>query len=397
MFHSTKHAAIYQLTKFLKTRACESKSDSTHVSINDAAWRIPPEDLTQFYKLYSDAIQYFPLYIAEIVPQDIKPIFANFFFYPLSRPIDIDTITSIVKKIEWILTEIFGLKNDYTCIVSYKPSVRDNENDIEDFHILHFYFPYIVCEHIHHLILRRKFIEKYGDMYQSFDMKRQYLDICDCIENLDMVQPYLDSSHCIQNFDMEQVYLDSFDHIQYMYLSSAPGTHPYKILKIYNNDGLLARLQENIQMTVELLSLQNKNSLLIQPINGAKFYRYPVKTEIKDDCLPKINYDADIILKLLRMLKFREREDELIKISTILYYCHVTNTNENVNFYKIWEDWMQKMDHSVPMKIWEKCENYSYYYLTITNLYYYAHVDSPTLFEKIVNEDPSFKRYCSKN
>uniref|UniRef100_A0A6C0C5V5 C962R-like N-terminal AEP domain-containing protein n=1 Tax=viral metagenome TaxID=1070528 RepID=A0A6C0C5V5_9ZZZZ len=359
MFRSTKHAAMYQLTKFLKLHACAaSDSNCTHISANNGSWIIPSEDLSEFLKLYSDAVQYFLLHIAEISPKDIKPIVADFFFHHMDKEItdyiSPDTITSIVKKLELILVETFGNKHDFTCVVMVKKTGH------ADPRIFRFHFPYIVCNNIHHLILRNKFIET-----------------CD---------PYCDAKG---KFDMEEVYLGCSS-IQYLYLSTTHGIPQYKIY-----DGKI--VTENTQEMVKLLSLRNKDHLLIQPIRGAEFYRYPLESKAKDECSPTIMYDVDIILKLLGMLKnFRSSDnDEILHISTILYYCHVTNANENADFYKIWKDWIERTYLDLlPIKIWQFCAEFSYYCLTIKNLYYYAHVGSPTLFEKTVDGDPTFKKYC---
>jgi hypothetical protein len=182
----------------------------------------------------------------------------------------------------------------------------------------------------------------------------------------------------------------------YLYLSTDQEGKPFEIIQIYDNNDLrscwLKKLSNYIYTFTNLLSVRNKSHLLIQPLKGVDFYNYPLKSIINDGDLPKIKYDQQVIQMLLKMLdndRFYSWKT-LRQLCMILYFCHITNTNENINFYKIWKKLPGGYGGS-RKEIWETCAQFLQHKLNIISLYYYAHVDSPILFEKIAAANPSFR------
>jgi len=361
MSRSTKHAANYQLIKFLKFHIRQKNDPCTHISFTGGAWNIRDDELTEFYKLYSDAVRYFPMYIMEIQQNNIKPIIIDFDFHlekkELVRSINMDIATSIVKILTLILIDIFGDWHDFTCVVLQRPE-QHNKKGYRWTDGLHVQFPYIVCESMYHTILRNTFIK-----------------ICDIKFNC-------------QNA-IESIYDKNITN-WCLYLSTKPEVKPYQILKIYNNEKLDAYYQANksssIFTFVNLLSIRNKNNLTIRSMKCTKFYNHPSKIIINDLNLPQHKYVADTIINLLDMLypSRVDNYDEWFKIGIILHYCHVTNTNETIEFYKIWIIWSLKShkysEHECD-RLWKYYSSFSYYDYTIMDLFHLAETDNPILFQ----------------
>uniref|UniRef100_A0A6C0C8N2 C962R-like N-terminal AEP domain-containing protein n=1 Tax=viral metagenome TaxID=1070528 RepID=A0A6C0C8N2_9ZZZZ len=344
MHCSVKHAANYQLMKFLKSHIC--KDDSyTHTSTIQGQWHISNNELPEFYTLYSNAAQYFPMYIVE-KSETKKPMPMIFEFTPYDslhenefdgNIFDNFDWTSMVEKIISIITGMFGHGRDFTYVFLSQENICGGRNFC-------FHFPYIVCEQIHHIMVQNILKNETQNVAISY-----------------VIDPHL-------------------------YLSTSKHVKPYKIIKVSND---LDIQKMSIYALVNLLSVRNKHHLAIQPLRGAEFYSYPEKI-IKVEDLPKINYDKKVIETLLKMIgKNRMSCGRTFRQMTVIFhYCHTTNINKDIDFYKIWKKCRGTFSGK---HMWKYCNNFLRYDLNITSLYYYAHIDDPILFEKTVDLNPAFR------
>jgi len=290
----------------------------------------------------------------EIEEFDKKSI-AFEFTYRYGLPINIEIGTQIVKKVMSVLIDRFGINNNFTCVALCLLNEYD-DRVIKKVSYIH--FPYIICERIHHIIIRN-IIEK----------------ICTC-----------------DNIVVSEV------EDRCLYLSSKSRKNPFEILKIYNNDELDALLYQektydSILAFVNLLSARTKNNLLVQPIQGAEFFNYPLEKKIIEN-LPKIEYDLNIVVELLNILRKSTtcHYKQCINICAILYYCQMTDVDKNINFKKIWLKWSKKKNISNAIDRWKYVKKFTYYSSDIKSLYYYAHVNDPISFEKIATIYPAFRK-----
>jgi hypothetical protein len=217
------------LVDFLCVRDAKGQRPFTHVSLkNYDRWIINDNDLSEFHRLYANAIKCVPsleMNIAELVPAN-SPIIIDFDFLPN------DTIISkIVSRFTSILEYMFGDDNDFTCVITRR--LRPYNRSTQFCNGIHIQFPYIICERWHLFSLREKFIDDCDINFRESDLNKIY------------------DSHPSPNW--------------LMYFSTKSGKEPYEIIKIFNNEKLEQKKISRCEI-VNMLSMRNKNHMLIHPI-----------------------------------------------------------------------------------------------------------------------------------
>jgi len=221
------------LSEFLDAHVCKDKNLLTHTSLKTyGRWTIDDAELSKFYELYATAIKdnpFLEMNIVEKIPLNGSPIIVDLeFTFENEKDIKINNnnIDKVVRGLTSILHDMFCGDKNYTCIVMQRPKTTTDRK-----YGIHIQFPYIVCEKQCHNLLKEEFIRTcdvdfgYGEYMYDFPLWNWF-----------------------------------------MYFSTKPGKEPYEITKIYNNEILNANYQKNNSLyeTVDMLSVRNKNHLLIQ-------------------------------------------------------------------------------------------------------------------------------------
>lgn len=350
MFQSTKHAAKFKLIKFLRDRQCDAEHAThgykyaTHLVDKTecpAMWHISDKDNAQFLKLYAEAAKYFPIDIEETL-EATKPLLIHMQYDQAEY-----SVKDIVKGIINLLSDRFGSDNDFTCVVFGRRPASQTE-------MVYVHFPYVVCDDIHHKMIR--------NILNSFRIRSYWV--------------------------FEDVWLT-----RTMYLSSEDDRR--ELFKIYNNKALRkfcnAKPHDFGYEMTKLLSMRCKQHLLVRPLLGHDFFSYPMTGKVLHKDLPKISYDRKTIITLIRIIKGQNNArntGECRNIIRILYYCDVTNTNPKIGFKSIANSFGRRNRE----ELWKYyADNFKEYPLTYKNLFYYAHIWNPLVFEEKVATDPHFK------
>lgn len=361
---SIKHAARFKLDAFLKSHI-RSDDIATHTSFIGGRWHIPDDELDDFYRLYAEAVKYFPMHIVEIQHDPVRPITVDLDFKLLTkeqiRSFDVAMATRIVAQLTEILIDMFGVNYNYTCVFSQRPVQALKKYVWTDG--MHFHFPYIVCDKKYHKLLRDIFvgnsqIEIYGGWKNVYD-------------------------NVISNWCL--------------YLSTKTYVAPYEIVKIFNNDELDSYYHadkiESVHTFVDLLSVRNRNKFAIQnPPNIAPAERVYVRVEQNDDhpalkseLANSIHYRRKLIRGILEIIDAGRAHHfwEWYTIGIMFYYCHVTNNNPRIDFFKLWTQWSKqsnKYDEYHNEKMWDYYSTFDGYDYSFENLCKIAHEDDPVRY-----------------
>jgi len=361
---SIKHAARFKLNAFLKSHI-RSGDITTHTSFIGGTWHIPDDELDEFYRLYAEAVKYFPMHIVEIQHDPVRPITVDLDFKLLAkeqiRSFDVTMAAEIAMQLTEILTDMFGANHNYTCIFSQRPVQALKKRVWTDG--MHFHFPYIVCDKKYHKLLRNIFIGN-----NQIEIDGSWQNVYDNVI----------SNWCL-------------------YLSTKTYVAPYEIVKIFNNDELDSYYHadkiESVHTFVDLLSVRNRNKFAIQnPPYIAPAERMHIRVEpddnhsaLKTESANSIHYQRKLIKDILGIIDVDRAHYfcDWYTIGIMLYYCHVTNNNPRIDFFKLWTRWSKqshKYDKYHCEKMWTYYSTFSGYDYTFENLCKIAHEDDPTKY-----------------
>lgn len=356
----------------------------THTSVNpNGKYNIPLDKMTTFYSLYSKHTGF--KFITEKHKAHVSPVLIDldFKFAQLQTPRVIrgKVIDNIITFLTNILRNIYGKKEDYMCVVSQRPQQYEKENKTLGKYYsdgLHIIFPYIICPYNILHALRRKFIREY-------ELKLGQINTIDNVYDEGVIQ---------KNAWM-------------LYKSTKPNMKPYEIVKIYNSE---IELDDKTTLgwtkTLSIRSGVNVDSQLM-PVNIddikqyihddvkdlVKYGKYEnkhneVKETKKNQADAKITYDSNIVNELLVMLNEERVQSyhDWIQIGMILYYCHMTDKNNNIDFFDIWDEWSKDGDSyskQACVKQWSYFKLLKENNLTLGSLYYLAKKDNPEKYRNL--------------
>ncbi|AYV76838.1 MAG: DNA primase [Barrevirus sp.] len=364
-----------------------TNNEYTHVSFAGIKWLIPDNELDLFYTLYSDEVVNYKrnMSITEKQQDKYGPIIINFTFKysrSLKSRLTESAISNIIKNITKIVKESFSKTEEFTCIVTKREKMYQDQKSKKCIDEIHIMFPYIVTSYDYQYALR----EKYINLNMEEDIKEILFEISAGIDYLYAI------------YDKSVIKGNNW----FMYMSTKPNTKPSIIYDIYNSKLQLKDINGmKLVDIVKLLSLRNKTGQSIKSdtyadfimdyYNGLTFEDEKYSSEVSLNKLKSINYTNEaFIFKLLNILSNQRNDNfsEWIKIGFILHNASINNKDQ-INYFNVWKDWSQKS-----LAYIENC--CEYYWRKMKNkdnglelglLLYYAEMDNKVEYDKIIKEN----------
>uniref|UniRef100_A0A6C0CB60 SF3 helicase domain-containing protein n=1 Tax=viral metagenome TaxID=1070528 RepID=A0A6C0CB60_9ZZZZ len=371
-------AIMYQhiMEKFLRPfRKCEKGDPFTHTSMIGGKWDIPDYKEDEFLKVYADEIDNGKaLFMTEKHIPNNGPIVIDLDFRfakrDHKRPVNRNVRNIIAKHLTDIVKSIFGDKHKYTCIVLQRPKRYPKEEEWSDG--LHIQFPRINCKYDIQFEIRKRFMEtfvipvkctnSYDNIYDESVIKST--NWCMFGSTKKNKEPYTMTE--IHN-DKKIIWDEMSTLERVKLLSIRKGGDPIKPI-----DKLCLKLHNKVTDKV----LKNKKVIKEVPNRSSKIAVSKRDTE----------YNKEEIANLLGMLNKQRCNDykEWRNVGLILHHCSVNNTNDNIDFLNMWDDWSKqskKYEKGMCKKIWNKFTDNNEKELTLSSLYYYAQQDDPESYK----------------
>lgn len=348
--------------------------DYTHTSLTGGKWNIPIEVRDLFYEIYTREVGKRELHLTEKHIPNCGPIVIDMDFKfkeePQKRLINKKLIVRIVDTLTQILKTIFGYRMIYDCYVLQRPQVYKKKDCYCDG--LHIQFPNVVCEYMYQYELRSQFIKNFEF---GIECENKIEDIYD--------KSVIDRNNWC------------------MYRSTKQDIPPYKVVRILNSNKNIN--DYTVLEMVKILSIRNKTfNTMVKPINSIEIGNRTELKEVNVDIEEKvaelgISKDQTIpeqtIRKLLNMLDNKRVNDyeEWIKIGLILHNCSITNGDDEIDYFKLWDTWSsksKKYDKKECAKQWEHFKKAKGKRpLSIASLFYFAKLDNPEAYHGIRIDD----------
>lgn len=223
----------------------KSSTDYTHTSFIGGKWLINNDELELFYELYAKEIENNKqMHITEKHQNDHSPIIIDFDFKYVNNiksPLTIKVINNIIKNISDIVKQSFCKLEDFTCIVTKRPSPYFDNRSKKYKDGIHIIFPNIITSFDYQYMLRDEYL------------KIMASDIESVLKNCD-----------VNDRDLESIYDKSVieDNNWFLYMSTKPHIPPYIIYKVYNSNIQVKNM--NISDIIKLMSIRNKTHMSVK-------------------------------------------------------------------------------------------------------------------------------------
>ena len=283
-----------------------SQSDYTHTSYIGGKWLIKNDELDLFYKLYAQELERIqkPLCITEKHQENYSPLRG-----PVGGPIIIDfdfkyekktkshitdkIIDNIIKHLTGIIKRSFDEKEDYTCFVSKRKEIYQDQKSDKYKDGIHIMYPYIVTTYDYQYALRLEYLKIIEN-----DIKGKPFYINDALkENKKYLEGIYDESVIERNN-------------WFLYYSTKPNTMPYMIYKVYNSKLNLSTINKmSCCDQVRLMSIRNKDR---PSLIGRDYYEIMMNyyNNIQFTDLHKTNkkydHNKELVEKLLDILMLKQ-------------------------------------------------------------------------------------------